>query len=67
MTVEQFNCLPVLLRRQLVMDLTGMSSRKLKVLVEDGVLRGRRFGSEFKYYRESVREMAGLKGNGNGK
>jgi hypothetical protein len=62
MTVEQLNRMPLLLRRGAVRRITGLSVRELDVLRESGTLKATRLRREWRYYRESVRELAGLNG-----
>lgn len=62
MTVEQFNRLPLLLRRGAVRRITGLSVQELEVLRASGAIKAMRLRREFRYYRESVRELVGLNG-----
>jgi len=60
MTVDQFNRLPLLLRRGAVRRITGLSARELDVLRETGALKTTRLRREVRYFRESVRTLVGL-------
>ncbi len=63
MTVEQFNRMPLLLRRGQVRRITGLSPGEISVLRESGVLKTVRLRRELRYFRESVRELVGLNGD----
>lgn len=60
MTVHEFNHLPLLLRRAAVLQITGLTANELTVLRENGTLKTTRLRREFRYFRESVRELVGL-------
>jgi len=60
MTIKEFETLPLLLRRAVVLELTGLSPRELRVLAEMGTIRSMRLRREHRYYRESVRQFVGL-------
>lgn len=63
MTEDQFNRLPLLLRRAAVLEITGLSRNELDVLRLSGSLKTMRLRREVRYFRESVRELVGLNGH----
>ena len=60
MTVDQFNRLPLLLRRNVVLKITGLEPEELRVMRENGRIQTTRLRREVRYFRESVREFVGL-------
>jgi len=60
MTLDQFNRLPLLLRRGAVERITGLSAHTIDDLRMTGSLKTTKLRREVRYFRESVRELVGF-------
>lgn len=67
MTIDEFNQLPLLLRSGQVREITGLSPHELRLLRETGSLKGVQLRKQFRFYRESVRQLIGQQEKPNGK